>query len=1127
MPDLQFKRHYTLLYIYVAVALLTVLGSLPIVAQPLRFNNYALPDASTVLAVEQDGQGIVWLGTERGLYSFDGYQCYPRYRAHTFSESRVHCILRIGQRLYLGADDGLLVYDIRRNAYERVAKSPKDIRALLSVGQRMYIGASSGLFVYDHHGVSRVKGIASAVYSLLADGGTVMVGTLDGLYMLRGRVGHVLLRSGRQPLVNAMIRDSRRKCVWLGTEGALYAFRQGHVVEEKALRGNSVKAFSQKADGTLFIGTDNGLYAYRAENDVTRYGHDARVPSTIANNIVWTLFRDRWDNLWLGTDNGLSLLAENSFFQWVPISDITNSGDGNRLHAFFQDREGYNWAGGTDGILRFRTQGDGYSHVAWYRQGDAAYSLSHNRVRKIYQDADGTLWVATDHGINCYDPATGQFRNFIVADPSGKYTTTWAYDIVMDRQHRLWIASYMGGIFIISKQKLLASGGYCVADHHLSTADGLPSIHVGQLAIGNGNNIWALFYDKGLACVPHGQGKAIPVKTGRTYNFIATDVRGQLWAGYDGGVDIFASPAQAPRTINFHDDGPEGRVSTICPVGDRMWIITGNVCRIIGNKGDNVNYRLPSADVLAANYSTRDGMVCLAGSDGFYRVDAASLTRFSVQEPVSLAALYVNGRLYNPSGCNLSYARSVTLSHRESTVAFCLTDIPFADHPSALYVYRLEGHDKGWTALDSENGHIAYNGLPYGDYRLEVRTLDGNGRPADEVYGFDVHILPPWYLSMWAKAVYALLFVALCCWGWNFWRVRQRLRQEQREKAKILEQVHTKAAFYSQLARRLNHHLRTLMATANTMLATGNAKTTGATKTRHEWDIVRKESGQLATLVYRKLNVDDGQDTSPADPPVSVDTVAYLRLLTEDCKEKAHGRKVNVAFATNTDALIAEVDIISWHHLFGSLMDYLIDGSHPQATVTVAVNADMVGQQVCYVLTSTDLPLTPEQRITLLQSLTPLSEVRREVELGGGTVDVMSEDMALSFRLTFGIKRDMAKPTAGQAQDSMEKSADERLLNEVFETIEKNISDSDFNVTRLQETVGIGSKQLYRKVKLMTGMTPVELIRSLRMRRAASLLKEGQFSVSEVMYMVGFSDSGYFSKCFQKAFGVTPAKYKP
>ena len=158
MLHLQLKRHYTLLYIYAAVALLTMLAPLHIDAQPLRFNNYALPDASTILAVEQDGQGIVWLGTERGLYSFDGYQCYPHYRPHTFTESRVHCILRSGQRLYLGADNGLLVYDIRRNVYERVAKSPKDIRTLLTVGRRMYIGAASGLFVYDHQGVRRVKG---------------------------------------------------------------------------------------------------------------------------------------------------------------------------------------------------------------------------------------------------------------------------------------------------------------------------------------------------------------------------------------------------------------------------------------------------------------------------------------------------------------------------------------------------------------------------------------------------------------------------------------------------------------------------------------------------------------------------------------------------------------------------------------------------------------------------------------------------------------------------------------------------------------------------------------------------------------------------------------------------------
>lgn len=1120
-----YKRYYTLLYIYTAITLLAVLTPCSACTMPTRFSNYGLSDASTVLAAEQDGQGIVWLGTERGLYSFDGYQAYPHYRPHTFSESRVHCLLRSGQRLFLGADDGLLIYDIRHNTYEHVKASPNDIRALRLVGRRLYIGASSGLYVYDCHRVRRVAGISSAVYSLLPDGNTLMVGTLDGLYALRGRISRILLRPGRQPLVNAMIHDRGRQCVWLGTEGALYAYRQGHIVEERALRGNSVKAFSMKVDGTLFIGTDNGLYAYRSTHDVRRFSHDARYPSTLANNIVWTLFRDRWDNLWLGTDNGLSLLAENSFFQWVPISDITHSGDGNRLHAIFQDSEGNYWMGGTDGILRFRAHGDSYSHAAWYRQGDAVYPLSHNRVRKIYQDADSTLWVATDHGINCYNPITGQFRNFIVTDASGNYTTTWAYDIVMDRQRRLWIASYMGGIFVISKPKLLASGGYCVADRHLLLADGLPGIHVGQLAIGRDNHVWGLFYAKGLACVPHGRGRAIPVKSDKSYNYITTDAQGRLWAGYDGGVDIYSSPTQPPRTVSFHDSSADGRVSTICPAGNQMWVITGSVCRIIGLRGDNANYRLPSSDVLAAAFCPREGVVCLAGSDGYYRVDAGRLSGISAREPICLGALYVNGRLYNPSGSNVAYASSVTLSHRENTVAFCLTDIPYAGHPSALYVYQLEGHDKGWTALNAENGRIAYSGLAYGRYRLVVRALDGNGHPADEVYGLDVRILPPWYLTPWAKMVYALLVVVLCCWGWNFWRVRRRLRQEQREKAKILEQVRSKAAFYSQLALRFNHHLRTLMTTANAMLSVGMGKETKSPETRREWDTVRRESGQLATLVYRKLSVDNVQQMSVDKPAAAVDTVAYLRLLTDDGKERARGRKVSVVFTTNTDALIGEVDIIEWHHLFCSILDYLVDESQPQATVSVSVEADMVGQRVSYVLGSTTLPLTPEQRVTLLQSFSPLSEVRKEVERGGGSVAVESEDTALRFLLTFGINRAMAKPTKHLTNTEGDKSADERLLAKVVETIEKNMTDSDFNVSRLQETVGIGSKQLYRKVKLMTGMTPVELIRSLRMRRAASLLKEGQFSVSEVMYMVGFSDSGYFSKCFQKAFGVTPAKY--
>ena len=104
-------------------------------------------------------------------------------------------------------------------------------------------------------------------------------------------------------------------------------------------------------------------------------------------------------------------------------------------------------------------------------------------------------------------------------------------------------------------------------------------------------------------------------------------------------------------------------------------------------------------------------------------------------------------------------------------------------------------------------------------------------------------------------------------------------------------------------------------------------------------------------------------------------------------------------------------------------------------------------------------------------------------------------------------------------------TADARLLAKITDTVEAHIADSDFNVTRLQELLGLGSKLLYRKVKQMTGKTPVEFIRHIRMQRAAIMLREGRFSVSEVMYMVGFSNSSYFSKVFQKTYGITPNEY--
>ena len=161
----------------------------------------------------------------------------------------------------------------------------------------------------------------------------------------------------------------------------------------------------------------------------------------------------------------------------------------------------------------------------------------------------------------------------------------------------------------------------------------------------------------------------------------------------------------------------------------------------------------------------------------------------------------------------------------------------------------------------------------------------------------------------------------------------------------------------------------------------------------------------------------------------------------------------------------------------------------------------------------------------------PLALVNEFAEMHGAHTAVDSDQDATTVVVTFESAQGSVAPkvhanglsTATMPTDMG--TADARLLAKITETVEAHVADSDFNVTSLQETLGLGSKLLYRKVKQMTGKTPVEFIRQIRMQRAAILLREGRFSVSEVMYMVGFSNSSYFSKCFQKAYGITPAAW--
>lgn len=103
---------------------------------------------------------------------------------------------------------------------------------------------------------------------------------------------------------------------------------------------------------------------------------------------------------------------------------------------------------------------------------------------------------------------------------------------------------------------------------------------------------------------------------------------------------------------------------------------------------------------------------------------------------------------------------------------------------------------------------------------------------------------------------------------------------------------------------------------------------------------------------------------------------------------------------------------------------------------------------------------------------------------------------------------------------------DDLFLRRFIEQIESIYTDSDFNIERLSDTLGLSRGHLHRKIKQITGTSPVDFLRNYRLGKAAMLLKQGAQSISEIAYQTGFSSPAYFSKCFKVVYQMTPKEYQ-
>ncbi len=1275
-------------------------------------NIYPEVGASVVSFFVQDNQGVIWIGSNKGLFSYDGYVVQSHFSSGNATNTQIYCGVIVDTTLlYLGSDNGLLIYNVKTDKYEDVAVDfPSDIRTMALQGDTVWLGTLNGLYCYSissenlkYFDVKTYKNMPhKTVYSIaVTKDRSVYVGTYDGFcrFLLESNeFSNIELPVNPQKnnqFINVLLEDTIRKCLWLGMEGNLlkYDLTSKVVSSIEGFKDNSVKSLALDVGANLLIGTDNGLYIYAENRTLQHVLHDSRNSNSLCNNIIWNIYKDRNRNIWLGTNYGISLSRNSRLLEYVPIYEISHTGDGNQFYNIYKDSRNNFWFGGSNGIIRVNKRNGEWVNPIWYNMDDKRNPLPHGRIRNIYEDRDNDLWIATDGSICKYDYVKEQFIPYNIVDSSAALNTNWAYNIFEDESGKLWIATCLGGIFVVDKANLLEHNGEpYVADYNYTKQNGLSGMFINQIVADKEGYVWVLLYNNGIDKITT-KSKAVEKFPLQQYigtaqpSYILCGKTGYVWVGYNKGVVRIKPENNCADVIPFQEITENSEVLSMIEISGKLWVSTTDGFWIVDEirlKAQNSN--LSERRFLSMYYDDIEEQIYLGDVDGFAVTSPQVIQKTVERRSIVATALFVNNDLYKSTEKSIRYLKQVDLNYRQNSIALEVSDFPFFQEGKSTFMYRLREVESNWNLLSGNSNRIAYNNLKSGTYCLEVCRLDLSDKSLKSPYTISFIIHPPWYYTLCAKSVYLILLLSFIVWIVNFFRVKNRLKYERLEKEKIMEQSRMKMDFLANLSHELKTPLSMVIAPISRILPKIKDQTQ-----KQQLKLVQHNAIKINSLTHRMLDFNRMEERSDSMLILShIELVSFVKKLFTIFREAEDEDRVGFKFVSNRDQIYLDLDEVKWESILTNLLSNAVKYTPDGGEIVLSISFYEDTGELEISVTDTGIGI-PEKDIPYIfqrffQSSKTVDKkegtgiglylVKNYAELHGGKISVTSqEDKGSTFTITLPLyedvdaskvvatkkevisnsENDKNKPLILVVDDDMEMaslmrdilqynyrclfakdgkngidicykempdliisdvmmpqmnglemchkikshqptstipiiiltgkddrttelesikenidafiakpfepdillsrieqllrkkqrmekkirmemisapkesqtvSLDERFLLNITEIIEDHLADYKLNVAALSEISGINNKQIYRKIKQLTGMSPVEYIKSVRMKKAAMLLRQQKFSVAEVMYLVGFSNHSYFSKCFKAEFNMTPWQYK-
>ncbi|HTI92421.1 MAG TPA: two-component regulator propeller domain-containing protein [Puia sp.] len=773
-------------------------------AEPI-FKDLQLTDGlsnNKVNCILQDQRGFLWFGTEDGLNRYDG-KYFERFKNETgdtsgISGNKIAVLFEDKSGvLWIGTSDGgLTKYNYHLSASQQfrqfnpIAGDPNSLPEN-GVGKiaedrsgYLWIATGSSHIVRFNKKTEKfdipIKDIGPATSAFwMGDNDTLWIGRAGGgFYKINTRTLQLSEKTGRQ-LITTLFEDSGHDQWYSSSDRQLY--RHADVIS--GAPPDEIVSFAEDHQMQIWMaGQYSGVSVYnKLTHEWKNYRNTFLKKGSLASDHANAVYVDRQGIVWIGTNNGLSIL--NPLFYPFVQHFLPKTGKDIAVYDFYKDARHRLWIATSDGLYIQSPENQGFEHRS------IVYNGQELSVYKLYIDRDSSFYLGTDHSLFKYDAKANRIASLPdpTADPRiRRLIDSKIVSIVKDtiNKHPVILVSPSGHNFtyydLVEKKWISMTDSAKGDARPFNTGNN----EIRKLYKDCRGDIWLATNKLGLGY--RSQQNTAPIEY-RHYDLkdrasissndvydIQEDGKGNFWVStYGGGLNYYDKSSRKFSHIAESTDLTEGL--QLDPTGNVWMICNGHLHKYEPATRTYSCYDLPDLQLSEGirGYVYKDYQnVMYAGGDNYYiTFNPENVSRINSEPTIYLTDF----KIFNSSHSELLEKKSIELDHSQNYFSFEYS-APEFNGDNIQYAYMLEGIDKDWITAGKRN-FVSYSNLPAGKYLFKVRASNWEGNQFTKFTSVAISIRPPFWATWWFYASVVLILFSVCYFFYRF-RINELLKRQ-------------------------------------------------------------------------------------------------------------------------------------------------------------------------------------------------------------------------------------------------------------------------------------------------------------------------------------------------------------